>query len=101
LVHRMTWEIHNGPPPNGLDVLHRCDTPLCININHLFLGNHADNMVDKTKKGRAPSKLSVEDVYDIRGRMLVGESMNSISKRYGVAPATIRDIKNGITWKHV
>lgn len=51
-THRLMWEAKNGPIPDGLCVLHRCDVPSCININHLFLGTHKDNVQDAIKKGR-------------------------------------------------
>lgn len=52
-THRVSWAIHNGPVPVGMDVLHRCDNPPCCNPAHLFLGTDADNMNDMAAKGRA------------------------------------------------
>ncbi len=51
-AHRVAWEIANGPIPDGLGVLHQCDTPACQNVNHLFLGTNIDNTADKVAKGR-------------------------------------------------
>lgn len=51
-AHRYSWTIHNGDIPNGMYVLHRCDTPACVNPEHLFLGTHSENMQDKISKGR-------------------------------------------------
>lgn len=51
-AHRMTWELHYGPIPAGLFVLHRCDNRPCCNPNHLFLGTSSDNAWDRVKKGR-------------------------------------------------
>jgi hypothetical protein len=55
LAHRAAWEVANGPIPEGMFVLHRCDNPPCCNLNHLFLGDHAANDADKRAKGRQPS----------------------------------------------
>lgn len=52
LVHRLAWEWVNGPIPSGMNILHRCDNPPCVNPNHLFMGTQADNMMDKKLKGR-------------------------------------------------
>lgn len=49
---RAAWVVKNGLLPDDAQVLHKCDNPGCVNADHLFLGNHQDNMADKTAKGR-------------------------------------------------
>src|SRR5579875_69826 len=49
--HVWSYEHFKGPR-NGLFVLHRCDTPACVNPDHLELGTNADNMKDCKEKGR-------------------------------------------------
>ena len=51
-AHRISWEIHNGPIPDGMCVLHICDNPKCVNPEHLFVGTRADNANDCYTKGR-------------------------------------------------
>lgn len=52
-THRLAWEFTHGDIPAGLWVLHKCDTPLCVRPEHLFLGTARDNTQDAIAKGRA------------------------------------------------
>lgn len=74
-THRYSWELHNGPIPTGILVLHHCDIPACVNPSHLFLGTHQDNVKDRVSKDRTAhtcgtkngnSKLTYEDICLIR-----------------------------------
>jgi len=100
-VHRLEWEKHNGPIPTGLCVLHKCDNPPCYNIEHLFLGTKAENMIDKTLKGRGKNpnrRLSTMDVEAIRARIRSGESNKSIAADFAVTGSNISHIKRGASW---
>lgn len=77
-VHRIEYEKHHGPIPDGMIIMHLCDNPACYNIEHLRLGTHQDNCRDKFAKGRDwQSKVthcknghsySGENLYQYNGR---------------------------------
>lgn len=106
-VHRVAWELANGPIPAGMSVLHRCDVRNCINPEHLFLGTQADNVADMVAKQRdrhpfgadhGRAKLTEQDVRDIRAS---AGSHQDIADLYGVAQNTVTSIKLRKIWRHL
>ena len=69
-LHRLIWEWHNGPIPEGMLVLHKCDIRRCFAINHLFLGTHIENAIDRDSKGRANNWGTRIVSRDSHGRIL-------------------------------
>lgn len=111
-AHRIAWILTNGDIELGLNVCHKCDTPLCVNPNHLFLGTHSDNTNDKVSKGRARGGMlkgeknpnAVVDnqtVFAIRSRIRQGVSVKDIRKEFKVTNDIVYDIKNNKTWRHL
>lgn len=97
-AHRASYERTYGPIRNSVLVLHKCDTPGCVNPNHLFLGTQQDNMTDKTLKGRSQSKLSPDDIRNIRRDT---RTIRAIAEAYSVTRPCIGSIKSGKTWRWV
>jgi hypothetical protein len=54
-AHRYAYVLAYGPIPDGLDVLHSCDRPACVNPGHLRVGTNQDNVDDKVARGRVPT----------------------------------------------
>lgn len=103
-AHRFSWELHNGPIPKGMMVLHECDTPSCVNPGHLRLGTQADNIRDMISKGRrvyGAAKLDPDKVRDIRLRCGAGESQASLAIEYNVHQKTVKNIVTMKSWKNV
>lgn len=51
-AHRVSYEVHKGPIPEGLVIMHKCDTPACINPDHLSVGTFKENMEEMSRKER-------------------------------------------------
>ncbi|KKL91034.1 hypothetical protein LCGC14_1898770, partial [marine sediment metagenome] len=75
LAHRISYQHFYGSIPDGMQVLHRCDNPPCVNPLHLFLGTFQDNMDDRKVKGHnglfsgernGRAKLTTEEALAIR-----------------------------------
>jgi len=109
--HRLEWEKHNGPIPDGVEILHHCDNTWCYEITHLFSGSQADNMKDKTNKGRqnkgeshGMSYLSEEDVLEIRERYVKNSrrtGSGALAREFNVSRYTIFDIVTRRSWRHI
>jgi hypothetical protein len=107
-AHRYAWELKNGPIPKGLYVCHKCDNPLCVNPDHMFLGTQKNNLEDMASKKRSTigcrnpmSKLTDEDIRIIREMYKNGYTQQSIANIYSLSRSNIGLIVTNQTWKHV
>lgn len=113
LAHRFSWMIRHGVEiaPNQY-VCHICDNPPCVNPDHLFLGSHADNMADASKKKRTRGPnfrgedhgmavLTENDVRAIRALNGIRVSYAQMARWYGVTEGNIKFIVYRQTWKEV
>ncbi len=109
LAHRAAWVLTVGKIPEGMNVLHSCDNPPCVNVDHLFLGTQKDNIQDMISKGRdkligeksSRTDLTEDDVRVIKKLLSVGRPHKAISSLFGVGVAAIGHISTGHTWSHV
>jgi hypothetical protein len=122
----MSFKLRKGDLPKGIFVCHSCDTPSCVNPDHLFAGTQADNVLDMWSKNRQykynnsakgskngavlhPEKLSRGENHpattllesDVRCIKASVGSYASIARKYAVSPETISNIIRGKTWGHV
>jgi len=117
-VHRLAWELENGPIPPGLFVCHACDNRRCVRPSHLFLGTPADNQHDMMRKGRhrppttfertrrgeghKNAKLTDALVREIRRRYADGGvSHQALATLYGVSRKAVGRAVSREGWRHV
>lgn len=98
-LHRWVYWKHTGEIPEV--VMHLCDNPACININHLKAGTHEINAFDRVKKKRGNASLDEDKVRYIKYWIRIGYTDLEISKSFEVDRRTIRDIRINKTWKRV
>ena len=109
-AHRVSWELHFGQVSTGLDVLHHCDNPPCVNPSHLFLGTQTDNSADMWAKGRGRyvaqpgskngrAKLTEEKVSHILDLYASGGfTQKELAQRFAISPCSVWEIVHGKKW---
>lgn len=110
-AHRAAWVLTHGPIPENLILCHRCDNPPCCNPKHLYLGTHADNMADKSARGRSsttpphygessPSaKVTAAQVAAIRAAYAAGGvSQRELGEEHGISQTQVGRIVRRVRW---
>jgi hypothetical protein len=107
-AHRVSWQMHNGPIPDGKLVCHHCDNRRCVRPDHLFLGTIQDNIRDRDAKARqargersASSKLTKDQVVEIRHRHRAGAKIRDLAIEFRMSYPAISDITGGRKWRHL
>jgi hypothetical protein len=107
-AHRVAWEAVNGPIPEDMCVLHKCDNRKCVNPAHLFLGTRADNNKDMWEKDRGWSPFN-SGVGMTTNEAVVKEIRAApkdvpnrhLAKVFGISPTHVGRIRRNLVWKHV
>lgn len=107
LASRVSWEIHRGPIADDIFALHRCDNPMCVNPEHLFLGDQQANVSDCIAKGRRNTArgercrsaiLTADIVTNIRQSDKTGAAL---ALEHNISQAQISRVRSGRHWKHI
>lgn len=95
-AHRFFYQIHKGEIPDGKLVLHKCDSPACCNPDHLFLGTHADNALDKCRKGRLRNGRRKDKIPPETVNAIVSSSgtVRGTARLHGVSLPTVRRLRS-------
>lgn len=106
-AHRYAWIKEHGEIPAGLMVCHKCDTPQCVNVSHLFLGTCRENKLDSVSKGRhsrgrvaslARAKFTPEmamSIFNAKG------THQSIADAFGIGRQSVSKIKAKLQWQWI
>lgn len=111
-AHRAAWQVWRGPLSDSELVLHKCDTPPCINPGHLFLGDHAINAQDRNRKGRnAPCRLvPMPGERNPNARLTEAQAqeirvsrgpLKLVARHFGVTLGLVSQIRRGRAWSHL
>lgn len=107
-THRAAYTIFKGPPLAF--VCHTCDTPSCINPDHLYDGDNSQNMQDRSARGRAKmaigekhgrNKYTEQQVLQIRQMRSEGGSMKKIAKAFATTSGYVSLVVGRKIWKHI
>lgn len=109
-AHRISFQEFVSEIPKNRCLLHKCDTPLCVNPDHLRIGTRSENAKEMYEKKRNRcqrgeqrycAKLKEVDVKKIKVMLSQGLKQQEIADLFGVHNCSISNIKTGVTWKHV
>ncbi len=111
-THRAAWMAWKGEIPKGKFILHHCDVPHCISIDHLYIGTLKNNSQDMVRRNRYVqnckkgiecnlTKLNEDQVREIRTLPSQGYTHMKIANKYNVSRTCIQSILYRRNWKHI
>lgn len=109
-AHRWLYDLFNGPIEAGQVVRHHCDTPLCVNPQHLAAGTPAENTADMFSRGRNADRrgenhplcrLRAEQVLEIRKLAAIGKTQSEIGREFGISNQHVGKIIRRENWRHI
>ena len=107
-VHQLVMEAFVGPCPAGLQVRHLDGDKLNCRLDNLAYGTAQENHDDKQRHGTTArgerdgnSKLTAEQVREMRRRMSDGESPKLVGPAFGVSDVLAYLIRNRRIWRHL
>jgi len=121
LAHRVSYMARHGTDLSGKVAMHICDTPACVNPDHIVAGTQMDNMRDMAAKGRnrtprqrakspggyrtkggrvrKPLPITDADAMRIAARVRHGEAQHKIGAEYGITQQQVSLLISGKHWQ--
>lgn len=101
MAHRAAWYFSHGPIPKGMFICHKCNNRICVNVDHLYLGDAASNGDDVARGMYRPSrKLTSEQARAAKAAIASGVNLNRVAVAFNVRRSIIRQIREGDTYKY-